>query len=176
MRVGLEWRSCSDSILNTQLLSYHQDVTWVDGHPWIMHPPIIFVQWPLCVKILGLALNPRWLWSHSSNGYLVHRSKAGSTIVAAFCCNLIWWKVKDILHDTSRYWDNQMPLPLHPVIFPSYIDSFILINNLACCMHTSMCVCVCVLTCVHVHVCVHVCVLILAVLLHSHPINLSSTF
>ena len=39
---------------------------------------------PVKCKTLGQALNLHCLWSPSSNGYLVHRSKVGSTVAAAF--------------------------------------------------------------------------------------------
>ena len=35
-------------------------------------------------KSLGQALNPQCLWSPSSNGYLVHRSRVASTVAASF--------------------------------------------------------------------------------------------
>ena len=40
-----------------------------------------------CIKILGQLLNPRYLSSPSSNGYLVHRPKVGSTVADAFRVN-----------------------------------------------------------------------------------------
>ena len=45
-------------------------------------------------KSLGQALNPHCLWPPSSNGYLVHRFKVGSTVATAFALTSPGGKVK----------------------------------------------------------------------------------
>ena len=68
--------------------------------------------WP-CVEVSDKLRIPHCLGPPSHNGYLVHRSKVGSTVAGCIGAHLARGKVKSVEHALSWSLDSkQLPLPL----------------------------------------------------------------
>ena len=68
--------------------------------------------WP-CVEVSGKLCIPHCLGPPSRNGYLVHKSKVGSTVAGCIGTHLARGKVKSVEHALSWSLDSkQLPLPL----------------------------------------------------------------
>ena len=88
----LRWNYSQRSIV----FCVHQShEVWPSGldEPEISGSGIQFPQHWSCVKSLGQALNPHYLWLPSNNGYLVQRTKVGSPVATAFRTNLDGGKI-----------------------------------------------------------------------------------